>query len=141
MPQDRTKALELWHRAGELCYAEAYHNIGCAYSTGVGVERDDKKADHYYELAAMGGFVAARHNLGNAEFRAGNWDRALKHWLISAGGGLNDSVKSIQHLYKHGHATKDDYSNALRAYQAYLEEVRSEQRDKAAALNDDYKCY
>ena len=85
--------------------------------------------------------VAARHNLGVFEARAGNWDRALKHRLISAGGGLNDSVKSIQRLYMNGNATKDDYANALRAYQKYLEEVRSEQRDDAAAYDEGYKYY
>ena len=47
----------------------------------------------------------------------------------------------IQQLYKLGHATKDDYSKALQAYQKYLDEIRSEQRDKAAAANDKYKYY
>ena len=140
LPRDHEKALELWHQAGELGYAGAYCNIGNAYHNGRGVERDEKKADHYYELAAIGGEVIARHNLGNAEARAGNLDRALKHWMISVGGD-NDSVKNIQDLYKHGHATKDDYTKALLAYQAYLEEIRSEQRVKAAAFSDNHKCY
>ena len=141
LQQDLHKALELWHRAGELGYAEAYNNIGNAYYNGRGVERDEKKADHYYELAAIGGDEVARHNLGNAEFRAGNWDRALKHYMISAGDGHNNSVKNIQDLYKHGHATKDDYTKALLACQAYLEDVRSEHRDQAAAFYDEYKYY
>jgi TPR repeat protein len=141
LPQDYEKALELYHQAGELGYAKAYNNIGYAYHTGEGMERDQKKANHYYELAAMGGFATARHNLGCIEARAGNWDRAIKHWLISVGAGLNDSVKTVQHLYKHGHATKEDYTNALLAYQQCLEEIRSEQRDKAAAYDDDYKYY
>ena len=141
LPQDREKALELWYRAGELGIAGAYYNIGIGYRNGVGVERDEKKAKHYYELAAMGRHATSRHNLGTVEGRAGNWDRALNHFMIAAGSGYSDSVKCILHLYKHGHATKDDYTNALRAYQAYLEEIRSEQRDKAAAANDRYKYY
>ena len=31
------------------------------------MEIDEKKAEHYYELAAMNGSVHARHNLGCAE--------------------------------------------------------------------------
>jgi TPR repeat protein len=55
---------------------------------GRGVERDEKKAKHCYELAAMGGNVQARYNLGNSELRAGNLDRAIKqHWLLAARGG------------------------------------------------------
>jgi TPR repeat protein len=139
MTRDRAKALELWQQAGELGCAEAYGNIGNVYHLGSDVERDEKKATHNYELAAMRGHVSARFNLGNAEARAGNWDKALKHFMIAAGSGDNDSVKNIQHLYKLGHATKDEYSNALRAYQSYLDEIRSEQRDKAAAFSDQYK--
>ena len=141
LPQDYDKALELYQQAGEHGNASAYYNIGIAHMYGLGVERDEKKATHYYELAAIGGYVAARHNLGNSEGRAGNWDRATKHWLIAAGRGQNESVKMIQQLYKHGHATKEQYARALQAYQTYLDEVRSEQRDKASAFSDQYKYY
>ena len=37
---------------------------------------DKKKAKHYYELAAMNGDIYARHNLGNSEYRDGNYDQA-----------------------------------------------------------------
>ena len=141
LPQDNSKALELYHRAGELGNAGAYHNIGTVYYDGRGVERDNTKADHYYELAAMRGNVSARYNLGCDEVRAGNWDRAVKHWLISAGDGHNNSVKGIQLLYKEGYATKEDYSKALQAYQSYLDEIKSKQRDAAAAANDEYKYF
>ena len=141
MPRDHDKALECWHKAGELGYSAAYHNIGNAYRNGRGVERDTKKANHYFELAAMWGDATARHNLGCAEAGAGNWDIAIKHYMIAAGDGDNDSVKGILHLYKHGHATKEDYTKALLAYQKYLDEIRSEQRDKAAAADDRYKYY
>ena len=70
------------------------------------MERDNKKADHYYELAAMRGHVSARLNLGILEFRAGNWDRALKHWLIAAGAGHNGSLQNICQMYKEGNSQK-----------------------------------
>ena len=60
-------------------------------------------------------------------------NRALKHYMIAAGGGLDNSLKEIQELYTNGHAAKDDYATSLRAYQAYLVEIKSPQRDKAAA--------
>ena len=49
------------------------------------MERDETKGERYYEIAAIGGKSVARFNLGNAEWRAGNWDRAIKHYMISAG--------------------------------------------------------
>jgi len=131
--QDYKKALELFHRAGELGYANAYTNIGYAYDHGEGVEKDEKKANHYYEIAAIKGNVQSRYNLGNMEGDAGNTERALKHFLIAVEGGYTPSLERIKDLYSKGHATKEDYTKALQLYQKYLGEIKSTQRDKAAA--------
>ena len=139
--QDYTKALELWHRAGELGYAASYCNTGYFYHTGTGVELDKRKAIHYYELAAIGGDGSARYNLGNMEENAGNLDRAVKHYLIAVGCGHVKSLNMIQKLCKNGNVTKDDYTKALRARQAYLGEIKSPHRDKAADTSEEYRYY
>jgi len=141
LPQDHTKALELFHRSGDIGYAESYNNIGYAYERGDGVEVDKKKTMHYWELGAMGGDTTARHNLGAINRMAGNVDRALKHYMIAVRGGYSESLKSINHLYTCGHATKDDYTKALQSYQEYLSEIKSAQRDKAAVASERYKYY
>ena len=105
------------------------------------MEKDEKIARHYYELAAMGGDSTARHNLGASERNAGNYDRALKLYMIAVRGGCHRSVKAIQQLYMDGHVTKDQYANSLRSHQAYLNEIKSDQRDKAAAFKAGYKYY
>jgi len=140
-PQDHVKALELWHRAGKLGHAGAYCKIGYAYNNGEGVEVDKKKARHYYELAAMKGNAMARFNLGCDEWRAGNKDRALKHYMIAVRGGSYPSLKCIKYIYSKGHSTKDDYTKALRLYQEYLGEIKSDQRDKAAAEDEGSRYY
>ena len=137
LPQDSAKATELWHKAGKF----GYNNIGSAYYNGNGVERDEKKAKQYFELAAMEGDSAARHNLGVSEDNAGNCDRALKHYMIAVRGGYTNSVKEIQEMYTNGHATKDHYANALRSHQAYVNEIKSNQRDKAAAFRGNCRYY
>ena len=108
---------------------------------GEGLEIDKKKANHYYELAAIGGNVSARYNLGNNEWRSGNCDRALKHYMIAIRSGEMDSLDTIKEMYKEGHAKKDDYTSALRSYQAYLGEIKSVQRDEAAAAYEKYRYY
>ena len=134
-PQNSAKAVKILHKAGK----HGYNNIGNAYNNGNGVERDEKMASHYFELAAMEGCVAARNNLGSNEYNAGNYDRALKHFMIAVRGGFTLSLKAIQQLYKDGHATKDHYTNALRSHQAYLDEIKSDPRDKAVTFRDDYR--
>jgi TPR repeat protein len=133
LPQDYNKAMELLLRAGELGCAMAYHKIAHSHLNGEGVERDEKKAKHYWELAAMGGHVEARHCLGIFEHRAGNIERAVKHYMISAGAGYDESLKAIQEGFVCGHVTKDDFERALRAHTEAKDEMRSDQRDAAAA--------
>ena len=98
-------------------------------------------AEHYYELAAMEGYAVARRNLGVDEYNAGNYDRALKHFMIAVRGGCTYSVKNIQQMYMNGHVAKDHYANALQSHQVYLNEIKSDQRDKAAALRRDGCSY
>ena len=141
MPQDRAKALELCHQAAEIGHASSHYSIGVAYKLGNGVERDEKKAVHYMELSAMEGNVGARHNLGVSEYNAGNCDRALKHYMIAAGSGCTVSLEKIKQMFMKGYATKDDYAKALRVYQANLVEIKSAQRDQAAAFDDGFKYY
>ena len=165
-PQDYTKALELWHRAAELGYAEAYCSIGVAFYKGKGVYRDKKKVWYYWESGAMAGDVQARRNLGileevesdyhelaairdaGARFSlgcheasAGNMSRAIKHYMLAVRGGDSVSLENIKKLYSKGNATKEDYTKALQSYQVYLGEIKSDQRDKAAAYDDQFRYY
>jgi len=141
LSQNIAKALEFWHRAAELGSAEAYFCLGIAYDDGDGVERDMKKARHYWELAAINGDLQSRYNLGAREQNAGNFDRALKHLMIAAGSGCADSLDNIKQNHLRGHISKDNYANALRSFQAYLDDIKSDQRDEAAACKDYWKYY
>ena len=110
------------------------------YYHGNGVERDVEKAKHFYQLAVIGGDLAARYNLGCFEEEdAGNMVRALNHFMIAAGCGHDQSLKEIREFYVNGHATKDDYAQALRAFQKYIDGIKSPQRDAAAYDNDEYR--
>jgi TPR repeat protein len=54
---------------------------------GFGVEKDETKARHFDELAAIRDDVGGRHNLGAFEQDDGNIDKAIKHFIIAAGFG------------------------------------------------------
>ena len=87
----------------------------------------------------MGGDAVARYNLGILEEEAGNMDRAMKHWMISACAGHDKSLKQIRECYLDGDATKDDFEKALRAHKEAKDEMKSDQREaaRAARLRDD----
>ena len=89
----------------------------------------------------MAGNVQARHNLGNNEGRLGNMDRALKHFMIAVEFGMSHSLQEIKQMYTCGYATKKDYTKALQLYQTYLGEIKSRQRDEAAAFDEEFRYY
>ena len=68
-------------------------------------------------------------------------DRVVKHRIIAAGAGDEKSLEQIKLMYSNGDATKDDYMKALLSYQIYLSEIKSVQRDKAAADDEDNRYY
>jgi len=136
MPQNRTKARELWVRSGELGCSQAYYNLGVHYQAGMGVERDDKKAKHYYELAAMMGSTYGRYNLGCYDKQSGNFDRAFKHFVIAAKAGYK-CLEAIKLGFEAGIVTKDEYANTLRAYQKSSNDMKSDTREVAKACYEE----
>ena len=130
LPQDRRKANELWLKAGELGCAGAYRSLGDSYEEGDGVEVDMEKSKHYYELSAMGGDINARYNVGLLENEAGNTQRALRHFILAARAGHDDSLDVVKQGFTKGLVTKDEYANILRACQQIKTEMKSDARDK-----------
>jgi tetratricopeptide (TPR) repeat protein len=126
-------SLEYLTNAAELGNADAHFHLSLMYRDAKGVEKDDKKEVYHLEEAAIGGHPGARHNLGYDEWNNGNFERARKHWIIAASLGNQDSPNCLRHLYAEGHATKEDYADALRAYQAAVEATKSAERKKGEA--------
>jgi TPR repeat protein len=148
IPKGKAKAIELWLRAAELGSMKAKFSLGRAYAQGDGVTKDIKKGVHYYEQAAIAGCATSRHYIGVIEAKAIHVDRAKaihvdrsqKHFQIAAGGRSLGALKKIQDAYmRYGLASKDEYEKALRAYQKYLDEVKTDQREEAAARDDSFQ--
>ena len=128
------KAVELWTEAAELGSVKALYSLGIAYESGNGVQKDMATAVKFWTEAAMQGHVQSRYNLGHYEGEKGNYDRAVRHLLISAKMGHKRSVEMIKQSFKAGFATKEQYAEALKVYQDAVEEMKSHDRDEANRL-------
>ncbi len=131
--EDFKIALEYFTKAVEFGDIEAHYTLSVMYREGEGVEKDMKKVVHHWEEAAIGGHPTARHDIGVYEVHNGRYDRALKHYIIAANLGCEDSLKCIKDLYARGHASKEDYAGTLRAYQTVVNEAKSAEREEAEA--------
>ena len=133
------RAIQLWTEAAELGSIlaaelgslDAHSNLGLVYYTGNGVEKDKPRGAHHWQQAAMQGHVDARHCLGVAEGNNGNYELAVQHWMISAKMGYEDSLNYIKKMFKEGHATKEQYAEALLGYRDAVKEMKSPQREEA----------
>jgi TPR repeat protein len=113
---------------------DAHASLGTLYLKGEGVEKDDKKSNYHLEQAAIGGHPQARYNLALYEAKNGRFERAKKHFIIAANLGDHVSLRDIKQLYVQGVVSKEEYTAALRAYQAAINEMKSAERDEAEAF-------
>ena len=118
---------------------------------------DLKKAQYYYELAAIMGDVQARYFLGLLEGRATNNDvegytlealqtklrhreRSVKHFELAARAGHEGAMDRIKDIYNRRVMVKtfsaEEYANIVRAYTKSRDEMKSDDREKALAIRD-----
>ncbi len=128
---EQSRAFESFTKAAELGNVKAHFHLAGIYMTGDGVEKDKKKEFYHLEEAAIGGDPDARYDLGIGELADGNDSRALKHFIIAAKQGDEDSTKMLMDFYKNGKISKEDFAAALRAHQAAVDATKSPQREVA----------
>jgi len=136
LPKNKNKSFELMNQAAELGSSDAHYNLGNWYSQGRHVVRDKNKATHHYMLAAIGGHELARFNLGTMEGNNRNHDKAMKHHMIAARCGFDESLATVGAGYKVGFVTKDDYASTLRAHKASQDEMKSEERTEVIPIRN-----
>ena len=112
----------------------AHFNISCSFRDGEGVEKDVKKMVYHLEEAAIAGHPDARHNLGCLEGKSGRHERAMKHFIVSANMGHNESLDSLKKGFMAGLVSKEDLASALRAHQAAVDATKSPQRETAESM-------
>jgi hypothetical protein len=130
---DYDSAVKYLTKAAELGDATAHYQLGCTYHIGECVEKDEGKAVYHSEQAAIGGHPWARHNLAATEEENGNMKRAVKHLIIAANLGYEDSMKGLWKHYSDGNITKEDLEATLRTHKAAIDEMKSPEREAAEA--------
>ena len=118
-------------KAVELGEVEAHFYLSIMYSQGYEVKKDMEKEVYHLEQAAVGGHPSARYNLGNFEWVHGDRERAMKHYMISASLGCNDTISWLVKAFKMEKISKDYLTAALRAHQTAVAATKSPQRKEA----------
>ena len=131
---DYDAAFDHFTKAAELGNVDAHCRLGICYHEGEGVEKDEEKVVYHWQKAAIGGHHIARYNLAVIEGEHGNIERSVKHLIIAAKIGEEDSMKLLWTHYSLGNITKEELDATLRTHQAAIDETKSEQRDAGEAF-------
>ncbi len=125
---DYDKAFQYWTKSAGQGDAVSHYRLSFMYRYGEGVEKEIKKSIHHWEEAAIAGHLEARFRLGVYEWKRGNKERAVKHWIIASNLGEEKSLKELRQAYVERLLSKEDYNAALRAYQTAVDATKSPQR-------------
>eukprot|EP00984_Skeletonema_dohrnii_P000882 scaffold274_cov78-Skeletonema_dohrnii-CCMP3373.AAC.3 len=137
---DYESAFDYLTKATGLGDASAHYLLALLYRTGEGVEKDEKKELFHLEEAAIAGHPRARYDLACHERGNERDDRAIKHFIIDANLGCDDSIQALKEYYKHGLVSKEDFAAALRGHHAAVQATKSPKRDSAEAM-EKFRAY
>ncbi len=126
-----SEAVDYYTKAIELDNVEAHFNLSrlLLQNWEDDVENTGKKIAYHLEEAAICGHPDARYILGCNEWIKGNYKRAMKHLIIGATQGHDDSIKELTTAFKEGFMEKEDLEAALRAHKAAVDATKSPQRE------------
>ena len=133
---DYRSAYRYLMKSAGLGEMDAHYRLSVLYHKGHGVEKDIGMEMYHLEEAAIGGHPAARYNLGCHEWKTNdNDERAVKHWIIAAKLGHDDSIKALLGAFRSGMIIKEILAAALRAHQAAVDATKSPQREEAEEVH------
>ena len=103
MPQNTSKAVELYRKAAEQGYSKAQYDLAWMYSSGKGTTQDSKKAFNWYKKAAEQGHDSAQYELGAMYAFGRGVTKDLsktKYWIKKAYKNPNISSKTLKLVKK-----------------------------------------
>ena len=138
--QSDTKSLEMYIRAAELGYAEAYAVIG-SFFRKPDVDVEDKslnscssKSIELMEVAAKKESVIAHEWLADYHAINENTHECIQHLLVAASAGYQPAMDALMVAYKDKLLSKEDLTQTLRTFQTSSNEMKSKDRDDNRGL-------
>ena len=131
---DHTKCIELLRKAAGLGCSASQSQLGQFYEFGqMGLQRNEEEAHKCWQKAAECGDVQAQHNLGCAEDERGDHVAAMRHWRLSAAGGLRPPMINLIVYFQDGFLRHEFLAETLQAFYRSRAEMRSKGRDQNIA--------
>ncbi len=134
VPQDLTRAAELYRLSAVQGNRDAQYNLAVAYAFGEGVEKDLSEAVTWYRRAAEQDHLISQYSLGISyaygEGVQQDYSEAARWFSQAADKGYAPAQVHLASLYHTGEGVEQDYIEAARWYR-----LSAEQGDATAQYN------
>ena len=97
--QDVAKGEALLRKAADNGDAATQYFLSSMYNDGQILEKNEELALKYCKLAAEGGIMPAKYNLGNYFYEQGKYEQAEEQFIIAASNGVADAQCNLGILY------------------------------------------
>ena len=131
LPVDHAKCIDLLRQSAGLGFPVAHYQLGNFYQNGDrGLEQNEEEALKHWDKAAEGGYLNARHNVGCIVANSGDAVAAMRHFRLSASGGLRVSMAALIAYFEQGSLRHGDLAETLQAMYLARAELSSKDRKK-----------
>ena len=131
LPVDQAKCVDLLRESAGLGCPCAQYNLGNFYDDGeMGLEQNKEEALKYWKNAAEGGHIRSRHNLGCVEGGSGDHVAAMRHWRLTASGGMRMSMGALIDCFEDGLLRHGNLAETLQVFYRARAELKSDDRDQ-----------
>ena len=129
-----TRKLPLWRRAAELGLPEGEWLLGCCYKDGLGVEKDNARAESWFRKAAGKNNAYAQFHLGTCYARGRGVEKdmaeAVRWFRKAARGRCGAAQFNLAVCYEHGYGVKKDKNRAGSWYRKAAKQGNPEAKKK-----------
>jgi len=140
--QNLDAAVKWWTKAANQNNADAQEALGILYEHGWGVKKDLNEAERYYTAAAKQHHARALWDLGQLYSKDRNnpqkMEYAFKLFMLSAKVDVTCAGFSVGLCYEYGSGVEKNYSEALRWYRLYADEVDRQAIENTKKYGLDY---
>jgi TPR repeat protein len=145
---NQAKCISLLRESADIGCSVSQIQLGSFYGTGeMGLEQNEEEALNYFEKAAEGGDIPARHSLACAEYNNGHRAAAMRHFRLSASGGFRDSMDGLIACFEKGWLHHADLARSLQSFYSARDEMKSDDRAQYIAhvkltgeYEENYEC-
>mmetsp|Transcript_15481 Transcript_15481/g.24039 ORF Transcript_15481/g.24039 Transcript_15481/m.24039 type:complete len:948 (+) Transcript_15481:99-2942(+) len=140
--EDLKSAFQLFNEAAKKGHLQSIHRAAMMAGRGIGTERNCKMAvDYFAQIAEASPAMARRSRAAYKEYMSGNYDQALRHYLVSAEAGVELSQSNAGFLFERGNCLGLNSTECASASLRMWKAAALQGNDKASLKVGDFHYY